>query len=147
MRIKKTTETTPRTSETLNVESNSTKDAYSCDYSNKRNTYSTDEVFTGKYWIDGKKIYRKYITFQHTKAGNYIYTHNLGIDCVISCDALCTVANQTVSSNGYRPMPYIVSESNYLRIGSIKENTIETTAGEWTNNTIYLTLEYTKTTN
>ena len=49
----------PRTSQTINVESNSTTDAYSCDYSNKRNTYSTDETFTGKYWIDGKPIYRK----------------------------------------------------------------------------------------
>lgn len=26
------------------------------------NTYSTEETFTGKYWIDGKKIYRKVIT-------------------------------------------------------------------------------------
>ena len=26
-------------------------------------TYSTEETFTGKYWIDGKKIYRKIIDF------------------------------------------------------------------------------------
>ena len=26
-------------------------------------SYSTDEVFTGSYWIDGKPIYRKYVDF------------------------------------------------------------------------------------
>lgn len=29
---------------------------------NKNNIYSTEETFTGKYWTDGKKIYRKVIT-------------------------------------------------------------------------------------
>lgn len=62
MRIKKTSEVIPKAGHTVNVESDSTTNTYSCDYINDRNTYSTDEVFTGKYWIDGKKIYRKVIT-------------------------------------------------------------------------------------
>lgn len=107
--------------------------------------YSTSEINTGKIWIDGKPIYRKYITFSQANSGNYTYTHNLGIDSVVSCDAFCTVAGQSISANGYRPMPYMVSNENYFRIGSIKENTIETTAGAWSNNVVYIILEYTKT--
>lgn len=43
----------------LNEHSDSEKDTYSCDYINQLNKYSTEEVFTGKYWIDEKKIYRR----------------------------------------------------------------------------------------
>lgn len=39
MRIKKTSETTPRSSETVNTFSNSTKDSYACSYAN--NTFQT----------------------------------------------------------------------------------------------------------
>ena len=46
-----------------NTKSESTTDTYSCDYVNKLNAYSTEEVFTGKYWIDGKPIYKKVFTF------------------------------------------------------------------------------------
>lgn len=108
------------------------------------NVYSTtQEIDTGK-TLDGKKIYRSYISFTHSSTGNYTYNHNLGIDSVVSCNAFCTVAGQSISSNGYRPMPYIVSNENYFRIDSIKENTIETTAGAWSNNKVYAWLEYTK---
>ena len=36
-------------------------DTYNCNYINNSNTYSTNEVLTGKAWIDGKPIYRKVI--------------------------------------------------------------------------------------
>ena len=107
--------------------------------------YSTSEINTGKIWIDGKPIYRKYITFSQANSGNYTYTHNLGIDSVVSCDAFCSVASQTISSHGYRPAPYIVSATNFCIIGQITENTIITQVGQWTGNTFYITLEYTKT--
>lgn len=32
-------------------------------YIKAQNTYSTEETFTGKYWINGKKIYRKVVEF------------------------------------------------------------------------------------
>ena len=107
-------------------------------------TYSTSEINTGKIWIDGKPIYRKYITFSQANSGNYTYTHNLGIDSVVSCDAFCSVASQTISSHGYRPAPYIVSNTNFCVISQITENTIITQVGQWTDNTFYITLEYTK---
>lgn len=106
--------------------------------------YSTSEINTGKVWIDGKPIYRKYITFSQANSGNYTYTHNLGIDSVVSCDAFCSVASQTISSHGYRPAPYIVNNTNFCIISQITENTIITQVGQWTDNTFYITLEYTK---
>lgn len=42
MRIRKTTDTTPRSSEAVNIFSNSTKDSYACDYSN--NTFKTKGI-------------------------------------------------------------------------------------------------------
>lgn len=87
MRIKKTSNNRPRTSQTINVESNSTTDAYSCDYSNKRNTYSTDETFTGKYWIDGKPIYRKVFNIPKSSVNSgstTTFIHNLSISTYIS---------------------------------------------------------------
>lgn len=65
MRIKKTSNTRALAGKVVNVNSGSTTDAYSCDYINDCNTYSTSETFTGKYWINGKKIYRKYISVQN----------------------------------------------------------------------------------
>lgn len=61
MRIKKVSETTPTMASIVNATNNSTTDAYSCDYINKDNTYSTSEIKTNKVWIDGKPIYRKVI--------------------------------------------------------------------------------------
>ena len=40
--------------------------------------YSSEESFTGMYWIDGKKIYRKYIIFK-ISSSSYDYTHNLNV--------------------------------------------------------------------
>ena len=52
------------------LESTSTKDALSANQGRvlnekieNANTYSTEEINTGKTWIDGKDIYRRYITF------------------------------------------------------------------------------------
>lgn len=45
----------------VNTNSNSQESSYSSDYINNINTYSTDETLTGKYWINGKPIYRKVI--------------------------------------------------------------------------------------
>lgn len=70
MRIKKTSQTTPRSSETINTYSESTTDGYSANYVNNaiKDIYSTKEVKTNKIWFDGKPIYRK--SFQFTTANN-----------------------------------------------------------------------------
>jgi hypothetical protein len=53
-------------------------------YIKAQNTYSTEETFTGKYWIDGKKIYRKLIIYKPTetigamgKTTEIIIPHNI----------------------------------------------------------------------
>lgn len=108
--------------------------------------YSTSEVKTNKIWIDNKPIYRAYINFAHTSTGTYTYTHNLGIDEIVSVDAYCSVSGQSISNNGYRIMPVVnVSNSYMFTIDTIKENTITTNAVGWQNNHAYIWLEYTKT--
>lgn len=65
MRIKKVSQPTPIIPGTAQISdsySESTTDGYSCNYINNMNDYSTNEVNTGKKWIDGKPIYRKVIT-------------------------------------------------------------------------------------
>lgn len=156
MKIKKVSETTPRTSETLNVYSNSTKDAYSCDYINKRNTYLTDEVFTGKYWIDGKPIYRKVIkvTSINNSSNNY--------DVAISISNLNEIVNiggtiKITGTNMYKPVTTIYTNNsnaidlNYsFSVYAITNSSISLSYGSWWKTRFdkaYIILEYTKTTN
>lgn len=60
MRIKKTTETTPRSSETVNTFSNSTKDAYACDYVNSLITTQTETINVGTFSALGEKFNQTY---------------------------------------------------------------------------------------
>lgn len=108
------------------------------------NVYSTtQEIDTGK-TLDGKKIYRSYISFTHSSTGNYTYNHNLGIETLVSANIFLSVAGQTISSHGYRPNPYI-SGSNAFMVSQVTQNTIVSQATGWSNNTVYAWLEYTKT--
>nr|DAJ09198.1 MAG TPA: hypothetical protein [Caudoviricetes sp.] len=54
------------------------------------NTYSTEEVNTGKKWIDGKDIYRKVITQNNA---NQINLTNLSIDTLIEKRGQVKVTN------------------------------------------------------
>lgn len=60
MRIKKILDSVGLVGNVLNQKSSSKKDAYSCDYVNKLNTYSEEEQVIGTYL--GKPLYRKVIT-------------------------------------------------------------------------------------
>ena len=79
--LRKTSATTPIQAQVVNTASNSTTDTYSCNYINDCNTYSTSETFTGKYWIDGKPIYRKVLSVTGT-IGNTIAHNIANIDYV-----------------------------------------------------------------
>lgn len=108
------------------------------------NVYSTtQEIDTGK-TLDGKKIYRSYISFTHSATGNYTYNHNLGIETLVSANIFLSVAGQTISSHGYRPNPYIAG-SNVFMVSQVTQNTMVSQATGWSNNTVYAWLEYTKT--
>jgi hypothetical protein len=49
----------------------------------KANSYSTSETFTGKYWIDGKKIYKNYVTIENVVRGQYTDSYMPDIDSII----------------------------------------------------------------
>lgn len=60
MKIKKTYQGVIPNNKIVNTSSTSKTDTYSCDYTNKLHSYSTEEQVIGK-WIDGKPLYRKVI--------------------------------------------------------------------------------------
>lgn len=103
---------------------------------------STQETLTSK-TLDGKPVYRSYIEYSHASTGNFTYSHNLGIDTLVSATIMLSVANQTIASHGYRPNPYISGTNNFM-VSQITENTMISQATGWNNNKVYAWLEYTK---
>ena len=105
--------------------------------------YSSEESFTGMYWIDGKKIYRKYINF-NISSSSYDYTHNLNVAEYVKFDLKCTFSDGTIVS-----LPYVFFESenkwtNCLLITSLKANYIRF-YNAWATGRIYGIIEYTST--
>lgn len=70
--IIKVSQTTATQAQVVDGYSASTTDSYSCYYSNKLNTYSTDEIRIGT-WIDGKPIYRKVYIENNPTTGEWAY--------------------------------------------------------------------------
>ena len=141
MRIKKTSETTPTMASVVNTTNSSTTDAYSCDYVNKLQTYSTSETDTGKRWIDGKKIYRKTFT------GSY----NSGAELLSGVDTLVNHYGTAFISGATRCVPYMeVYNGNMFdaqfRVLNNKIVTEFMNNGATTSSNISMTFEYTKTT-
>ena len=103
--------------------------------------YSTEEQFTGKYWIDGKKIYRKVLQFTYTSAG----THNeslsdLDFDYITIKDFQCKTGK-------FRLKFYGSSDSNDNVNIFINGNILSIiNGGSWANAVFIVILEYTKTT-
>ena len=95
-----------------------------------------------RYWIDGKKIYRKYINF-NISSSSYDYTHNLNVAEYVKFDLKCTFSDGTIVS-----LPYVFFESenkwtNCLLITSLKANYIRF-YNAWATGRIYGIIEYTK---
>lgn len=140
MRIKKTSNTRALAGKVVNVASESTTDAYSCDYANDRNTYSTSETFTGKYWIDGKPIYRKVLSFTLSNSVNAFTYKAHGISNIGTYKAIDLY--YTHSTGTFKtPNDLIVElsiDENYI----IYYNNNQYITGD----EVYAILEYTKTT-
>ena len=108
------------------------------------NTYSTEETFTGKYWIDGKKIYSR--VFKNTS-----FTFNTAgaeIGSISNIDELVFHHITIRKEDGpFRRSGYI--SSNYYAGIQIDGTGIITIWGKDGNNvtgTVVLTIEYTKNT-
>lgn len=125
----------------VNTKTNSDNDTYSCDYINYalEEHYSTEETFTGKYWIDGKPIYRKILNFTLGTQNQYERVEH-GISNIY------WIISQTVNYN-YGGNIY------YAPNGHITETNVNGTYFSYFNNNSYIVgsnayaiLEYTKTT-
>lgn len=144
MRIKKILGTVGLVGNILNQKSSSKKDAYSCDYVNKLNTYSEEEQRIGT-WL-GKPLYRKVVTAttpSEINVGTDIYNaSSLNIDMLVNIKhALKGEWNEFASND--------TVFSFFSRI-NLSENTRQITCKitdeAYTNKNFYLILEYTKTT-
>ena len=106
-------------------------------------TYSTNEIKTGETWIDGKPIYRKVFNFTVSDTNEDLIPHNI----------------QNVSNIWLGNKSYILSGSNRIPANHYRDSgtfvwtlvndtsiRIKIGANAWTNKPIYITLEYTKTT-
>jgi len=109
--------------------------------------YSTDETFTGMYWIDGKKVYRKVVVYTETRAsGDSIPIGTISnMDTVINCNIMFKASNGvTFWAERYSgSSDYVVM---WIDTGGII--TIRQTNGSsvYLSAPIYAIVEYTKTT-
>ena len=112
------------------------------------NVYSTDEVFTGKYWIDGKKIYKKTYELANLTNGNNDITYDGSV-----IDTLVNVYGSILflgtNGAGWQPIPRAFKDETFvISIGNIRDTLFRVTIG--TNydpaEKGYVILEYTKTT-
>lgn len=140
--IIKATKTTPIQAEVVNTQSNSTTDAYSCDYVNNlvQDVYSTDEAKTNKVWIDGKPIYRK--TFSISVSGaNATWSTNLSsVNCDNVIKAFGIAGTSTLKTAILSDTQAVVFRPSSKAV-EIYFNNPGTDAM-----TGYITIEYTKTT-
>jgi hypothetical protein len=148
MRIKKTSQTTSTQAQVVDGYSTSTTDSYSCNYVNKLNTYSTDEIRVGT-WM-GKPLYRK-VYILSAVAGNNSYTLNpapsnvdimwLDLSATFLLQESTGYTRQGIDPGagdpGYDFSARVVSKvSVNIYVGNLIAD----------NSTIYATLLYTKTT-
>lgn len=139
--IIKVAETTPRSSETVNTYSESTKDAYACDYINKLHSYSIEEQRIGT-WINNKPLYRKVIDVGYLP-NNSSSTINSGLTNVLIHKMYGTARN---ASNSTITLPE-ANGGNSIRLVFNTSNQVEiTTTYDRSAFYGYIVLEYTKTT-
>lgn len=108
-------------------------------------SYSTTETFTGNYWVDGKKIYRRCVETTSPSSVDTVQTvytfSGLSIDKVIKLDG-------SVQTEGTSPLNEALASD--LVATWIRARTSNTTIGMYVHNSAYtsktviLILEYTK---
>ena len=146
MRIQKTSETRALAGNIVNEYNDSQTSAYSTEYINDLNTYSTTEQRIGT-WIDGKPIYRK--TFTGSNGGNSSITISSSINNIgniIDIKAIVTDVDNNIAMKigGY------FNQSNYAFVYYSKNNNtiaiIIPDVYAYKSGTYSCVIEYTKTT-
>ena len=150
MRIKKTSQTTTTQAQVVDGYSTSTIDSYSCNYANKCNTYSTNEIDTGKVWTDGKPIYRKVIEGTLpalTPSGGGTDDGNIAHG-ITNLDTIIQINGKLLYSNNWYFFPIISSSGKITGIrGYTSTNITIRSSDTWdAGPSVKLIVEYTKTT-
>lgn len=154
MRIRKKESAVGTLGKIVDSQSDSITDAFSCAYINDRNTYSTNGIFTGKYWTNGKPIYRKtiFVEVPHTGSATtrqYQTAHNISNVDEIWIDETHSFMPDTSHVTGSIQNTYVQNgEVFYWQRVKVGRSNIVTEVAYINDETInmYVTLEYTKTT-
>lgn len=107
-------------------------------------SYSLDEKWTGGYWIDGKKIYKKTINFGALPNNT---TKNVAHN-ISNLENVIEVKGWTYAfSQGWFPLPFASTGSYPIEVKVTSTNVVVVTTIERSGiGTCYITLYYTKTT-
>lgn len=128
---------------------------------NNYTEFSTEETRIGT-WIDGKPIYRKTIVYTcedltKTKFWAYYPSDTTGteisamnIDSYVGMSGVTFCANQAVPAGAWQPIPRVCPDANEaynIGFGDLKPTRVGVLFGnKYLSATVYLTIEYTKTT-
>ena len=112
---------------------------------NEERSYSTEEVNTGKKWIDGKPIYRKVVDFGALpNASEKTVNHNISNIATVT-----KIAGHTTNGISFYPLPYLNTDSAVSSIMVYMTTTIiavRTGSDRTAFTNTKFTVEYTKTT-
>ena len=104
-------------------------------------SYFTDEVLTGSRWIDGKPIYRRTFEYAITKTGT-----ECQVATIASFGTLVDIKGTFHQSNGrWLSANFYFSDTYYAWARVADDGKVECLSGGRTG-TMYITVEYTKTT-
>lgn len=131
------------------LEGNQTDKAPSVRAVKEANKYSTEETFTGKYWIDGKPIYRKVINVDSLpNAVRMDVPLNTNYDKIITVRGMAYANNTTFGTDTFLPIP-IPNETDisssmkcFVQDGNLRIDV----GSDRSAYSGYFILEYTKTT-
>ncbi len=115
----------------------------------KKEVFSTNEVKTNKVWIDGKPIYRKCYVIPKSATSGEIIIYNTGINDIDIITKLEGVIKRT--DDQFDIIPCNLTNNAYLSyFGDATRQSIQINIGSslYANvfDTLYMTIEYTKTT-
>ena len=108
----------------------------------KSNKYSTEEIDTGKTWIDGRHIYRKVIATTSPANNNTWtdYNNNISnLDFYLTCYAFFKVEALFYISNYYEG-----NSGFFLAVPKVDTISINIVPTNWANRPMYIVMEYIK---
>lgn len=107
--------------------------------------YSTEEQFTGEYWVDGKKIYCKTIKSSIIELKNGVLHEISDIGTYRAVDY--NHSFWMVSADMYYPLSNYEASGAFVTPKFISATTVKIGVGvnwESSSNTVYITIRYTK---